>query len=164
MGKSKGGRPARYKKECAVQAVKLCRLGATNADLADFFSVVERTIERWTVRYPEFCRALKVGKDEADNRVERSLYQKATGYSHPDIHISVHQGKVIKTELIKHYPPDTTACIFWLKNRQPAAWRDRHEYTGADGGPILTADLTGKEACRLAAYFMQRDADAEELH
>ena len=37
------------------------------------------------------------------------------------------RGKVIRVETVEHYPPDTTAMIFWLKNRQPDRWRDRAE-------------------------------------
>lgn len=32
-----------------------------------------------------------------------------------------------QTPLTKHYPPDTTACIFWLKNQKPKEWHDRTE-------------------------------------
>ena len=71
--------------------------------------------------------SLKVGKDIPDQNVERSLYQRAIGYSHPDVDIRVVDGDVVQTEIVKHYPPDTTAAIFWLKNRKPKDWRDKQE-------------------------------------
>jgi len=111
----------------AEQAKKLCKLGATDQDLAEFFKVSTRTIMRWQVEFPAFCHALKVAKAEADQRVERSLYQRAVGYAHPDVHVSNYQGEVTLTPITKHYAPDTVACIFWLKNRQPELWRDKHE-------------------------------------
>ncbi len=46
------------------------------------------------------------------------------GYSHPAVHVSNYQGDITLTPITKHYPPDTVAAIFWLKNRQPAKWRD----------------------------------------
>lgn len=111
----------------AEQAKKLCKLGATDQDLAEFFGISTRTIIRWQAEHAAFCHALKVGKTEADQRVERSLYQRAVGYAHPDVHVSNYQGAVTLTPITKHYAPDTVACIFWLKNRQPELWRDKHE-------------------------------------
>jgi hypothetical protein len=141
------GRPSKFKPEFVDQARKLCLLGATDAEIADFFEVDERTIYRWKGQNEAFCQALKVGKDEADNRVERSLYQRAVGYSHPDVHVSSYMGDVTLTPIVKHYPPETVAAIFWLKNRRPEAWRDKldHEHTGKDGAalvPILNVTVT----------------------
>lgn len=134
----KKGRPTKYRPEFAEQAEKLCRLGATNIEIADFFGVAVSCVHRWCDAHPEFRDALKRGKDDADANVEQSLYRKALGYSHPDTHVSNYQGDVTITPITKHYPPDTTACIFWLKNRQPGRWRDKqeHEVSGKDGGPV----------------------------
>lgn len=122
-----GGRPPKYKDGFAKQASKLCALGATDEDLADFFEVSIRTIANWKARHDEFLQALKAGKSEADDRVERSLYQRAMGYSHDAVKIMQSDGQVIRAEYREHYPPDTTACIFWLKNRRPEQWRDKTE-------------------------------------
>ncbi len=122
--KHAGGRPAKYKAEYAEQAAKLCELGATDRDVAAFFKVQERTVYRWQIQYPEFCQALKTGKQSADERVERSLYRRALGYTHDSVHVSNYMGKVTLTPIVEHHPPDTTAAIFWIKNRKPAEWRD----------------------------------------
>jgi len=76
----------------AKQAAKLCLLGATDADLADFFEVSVRTIERWQSQHAEFCRAVKVAKEEANDRVERSLYQKAVGFQREAVKIFMPAG------------------------------------------------------------------------
>lgn len=133
-----GGRPTAYKDEFAAQAAKLCELGATDADLAEFFEVSERTINRWQVRFPEFCRSLKVGKDTADDRVERSLFHRANGYTYDAVKIFMPAGakEPAYAPYREHVPPDTTACIFWLKNRRKEQWRDRQELTGPDGKPV----------------------------
>jgi hypothetical protein len=123
MAKGKG-RPSSFKPEFVEQARKLCKLGATDRELADFFGVAESTINNWKVEHPDFLESLKRGKDEADGRVEQSLYRRALGYSHDAVHVSNWQGEVTLTPIVEHYPPDTTACIFWLKNRKPAEWRD----------------------------------------
>jgi hypothetical protein len=50
------------------------------------------------------------------------------------------KGVPIVVPFEQHYPPDTVACIFWLKNRRPDLWRDKVglEHTGPGGGPIQT--------------------------
>lgn len=125
--KPKTGRPTKYKKEFAAQAFKLCKLGAIDLDLADFFNVDKATINRWKKTHKDFCASLKDGKAYTDSRVEFSLYQRAVGFSHPEEKIFNFQGEVIRVPTTKHYPPDTTACIFWLKNRKPTQWRDKVE-------------------------------------
>lgn len=142
--KSKGGRPIRFKEEYCEQVTSLCLLGATDADLAKFFGVDERTINRWKTDHPEFGRALMGGKEGADADVGQRLYQRATGYTHDSEEIKIVEGKIVRVPIVKHYPPDTTAMIFWLKNRRPDLWRDKvlKEVTGKDGGAIETRDLT----------------------
>lgn len=134
------GRPSKFKPEFIAQAEKLCRLGATDMELADFFEVEVRTLYRWKSENEQFCQALKSGKDEADDRVERSLYARANGYEHDEVDIRVVQGGIVQTPIRKYYPPDTTAAIFWLKNRRAAEWREMKavELTGKDGGPMET--------------------------
>ena len=136
--KNKGGRPTKYKPEYEEQAYKLCLLGATDKDLADFFGVTEDCITKWKKKHPKFLLSLKEAKAFADAKVVKSLYQRATGYDHPDIHFSSYEGKVTETLYIKHFIPDVAAQIFWLKNRDKENWRDKHEHEvgGKDGKPI----------------------------
>lgn len=153
------GRPSSYREEYAKQAEKLCQLGATDDELADFFDVHRATIYRWKLEFPEFCDALKSGKDFADERVERSLYQKATGYEVTEEQavkhkVEQHVEQVEVVEVRKHIPADTTAAIFWLKNRRKGDWRDvsRSELTGPEGGPVVvTNDLTDEQLNAIAA-------------
>lgn len=118
-----GGRPTKYKKEYVEQARKLCKLGATTQELADFFNVSGFTIDQWAIVHEEFSRAIKVGKSPADDRVEQSLYHRAMGYSHPETIVKVVSGELVKVEVMKHYPPDPMALNFWLRNRRPKDWR-----------------------------------------
>jgi len=60
--------------------------------------------------------------------VVRSLFQRACGYSHPEDKIFQHEGNPVVVPTTKHYPPDATSAIFWLKNRDPANWRDKVEH------------------------------------
>ena len=135
------GRPTKYRPEYVYQATKLCALGATDRDLADFFGVAINAIWRWSTKYPEFRSALKSSKESADERVERSLYQKACGYTFDAVKIFMpaSHNEPVYAKYREHVPPDTTACIFWLKNRQPNQWRERvqQEHVGPDGGAIV---------------------------
>jgi hypothetical protein len=134
-------RPSSYQPEYAAQAEKLCKLGATDLDIANFFEVDVRTIYRWKHEHEVFCQALKRGKDVADDLVEQSLFRRATGYTHEAVKIFQYEGKSLEVPYTEHHAPDTTAAIFWLKNRRPDRWRDKREQelTGGDGGPILIA-------------------------
>lgn len=132
------GRPTDYREEFCEQAEKLCKLGATDAELADFFDVVESTINLWKTEHSEFSESIKKGKTLADANVAERLYQRALGYTHDAVKIfptggetEDEEGNKSKGPLIvpylEHYPPDTVAAIFWLKNRQPKKWRDKQE-------------------------------------
>jgi len=138
MGADKGGRPKTFRKEFVSQAKKLAELGATDMEIADFFEVSVRTLHRWKNSEPKFCHSLKAGKEEADSRVERSLFQRATGYEQESVKIFMPAGadEPVYAPFREAIPPDTTACIFWLKNRRSDEWRDRHEHTGENGGAI----------------------------
>lgn len=124
------GRPSSYKPEYAEQAIKLCRLGATDVELADFFKVDRTTIWRWSNQHEEFCNALKTGKEAADERVAHSLYHRAIGYTFDSVKIFNANGVILEAPYREHAPPDTTAAIFWLKNRRPDEWRDKQSVEG----------------------------------
>lgn len=158
---AKVGRPPIYDADLyPEQAEKLCRLGATNADLADFFKVAIRTIERWCVEHDEFCRATKRGKEHADDHVEDSLYHRARGYTFDSEKIFQHQGKIIRTTTREHLPPDTTACIFWLKNRRKEDWRDRqdHEHTAKGDLASFLAKLSDAPRALMGEPELNGDA------
>lgn len=131
-GKRSTGRPSKYQEGYAEQAEKLCKLGATDIEMAEFFGVSESTLNLWKLEHPRFSESIKAGKDIADANVASKLYHRACGYEHPDVHVSNYQGVITLTPLVKHYPPDPTSGIFWLKNRQRDKWRDRtdHEISG----------------------------------
>jgi len=150
-------RPTTYRQEYCKQAVKLCRLGATNKDLAAFFDVEVSTVADWRVKYPEFAEALKEGREHADANVAQSLYRRATGYKHLAFKIMQYEGKPVTKRYVEHYPPDTVACIFWLKNRRPDLWRDRVEHTGKDGKDLI-APADERELAKAIAFILTGQA------
>lgn len=101
--------------------------GWTDEQVAKFLGLERKTIDRWK-HDSKFMHHLKKGKEIADQVVVRSLFERAKGYSHPEDKIFCNnKGKTTIVKTIKHYPPDTLAAIFWLKNRKPDEWRDRQE-------------------------------------
>jgi hypothetical protein len=158
--KRAGGRPTAFRSGHSEQARKLCLLGATDADLADFFGVGEATFNRWKLAHPEFRESIKDGKADADANVAESLYRAAIGggvltetREQTDA-----DGKVTRSREVKQVPANVTAMIFWLKNRAPDKWRDRIEHQ-AD----LT--LTGPDGAALASLFddsMRRSRERQQ--
>lgn len=146
----KPGRPSKYKDEYAEQSRKLYLLGLTDEEVATFFEVSVQTLHNWRAEHPAFLDANARGKLVADAEVAASLYERALGYSHPEDDIRTvtlpgGQGsEIVITPTIKHYPPDTTAALKWLFNRQPDRWREKRE-EGADNNlSALLADLIEK--------------------
>lgn len=132
------GRPSAYKSAYAEMARKICLLGATDEKLGEILGVSKQTINTWKAAHPEFLDSITRGKEVADAEVAESLFHRAKGYKHPEVHVSNFQGAITLTPLIKHYPPDTPAASLWLRNRQPKLWRDKieQEISGPDGGPV----------------------------
>lgn len=139
--KHAGGRPTVYDDGYAKQVKKLCELGATDQEIADFFDVDVRTIYRWKHDHDEFCQAMAMGKSVADERVERSLYQRAIGYEQDDVKIFMpaNAPAPVYAPYRAKVAPDVAAAIFWLKNRRRDEWRDKldHEHTGKDGAALV---------------------------
>lgn len=133
-------------------AATACELGATDADLANLFDVTEKTINNWKDAHPEFLQSVKEAKSLLDQHVEQSLYRRAMGWEHDAVKIIAvangnNQGSSIEqVPYVEHYPGDTTAMIFWLKNRQPARWRDRQEieHSGKVGLEAIVAGSMDK--------------------
>ena len=158
---AKVGRPTKFDRKMLDQVEKLCMLGATDKELADFFEISEQTLNVWKQEHPEFRESLKRGKAEADANVASRLYQRALGYEHPEVHVSNYQGEVTLTPLTKHYPPDTAAAIIWLKNRQPAKWRDKVEHD-VSGKVEHTHKLSAEEVARRVAYILVNGVERVE--
>lgn len=123
MGKA--GRPTKYKPEFNEIAYKLCsKHGYTDEELADSLNVAEGTIQDWKAKYPDFLSSIKKGKAEFDDdAVQFALHKRATGFTRR-VEKTTKDGVV---DTYEEVPPDTTACIFWLKNRRKERWKDKHE-------------------------------------
>lgn len=161
--KHAGGRPTKYDpKNTPKLAYAMALAGRTDAQIADFLEVSEQTLNTWKKEHPEFLESLKAGKQEPDDMVERSLFERATGYDNKDavkIFMPANAEEPVYAPYIEHVVPDVTAQIFWLKNRRPDRWRDRQEITGRDGGPIEIHELNQEErAARIAELLAKAKA------
>lgn len=122
-------RPSKYKVEYVKIAQKMCELGATVPDIAGAFDVAESTVKLWAVKNKKFSDALRIGREPADDKVERAVYERAIGYSHPDVDIRVIDNEIVQTPITKHYPPDMRAALGWLYNRKQDKWHPNPEGT-----------------------------------
>lgn len=155
-----GGRPTKYRPEYVDQARKLCMLGATDVELADFLDIDVGTFYRWRNTHEEFCKAVTCGKDAADDRVERSYYQRAVGYEHESVKIFMPSGatKPVYAPYKEHIPADTGAGLNWLKNRRRKDWSDRQEIalSNPDGTNLTLSD---REIAQRIAFALAKGAN-----
>lgn len=134
MGESKRGRPSKFTDAIAEKLYSMAREGKTDREMARAISVSVRTLAYWKVNNPDFLQSLNENKDIANGLVEASLFQRACGYSHPETKVfyDSERGRIVEHKILKHYPPDSTAMIFWLKNREPDRWRENPEQGGGE--------------------------------
>lgn len=139
------GRPTKYKEEYNEVAYKLCLLGHTDKELADFFDISESTLNLWKLEYPEFSESVTRGKVIADAEVAKSFHKRAVGYKYdevtfekigekeevedPENDLLIKAVEYYKKKIVtKEVAPDPGAALNWLKNRQPAKWRDKQDH------------------------------------
>lgn len=157
------GRPTLYKEEYCEQVTKLCKLGATDQEIADFFDVALSTISLWKLEHLEFSEAIKSGKIKADAEVANSLFKRATGYQYREVTFEkvgakeetmevgedgiedIEQEVFKKKVVIKEVAPDVAAQNIWLKNRRGRVangaqrWADKVEtgFTNSEGEDVI---------------------------
>jgi transposase len=129
MAKRKPGRPTKYDpKKTPELAEKYAAKGYTKAEIAKTLKISISTLKDWQNQYPAFLAALKRADEIIDDSVEQKLYSRAQGYEYEEIVSELRDGEMVETKRIrKQLAPDTTAQIFWLKNRRRNQWRDRHD-------------------------------------
>ena len=146
-------------------AWSLALKGATDQELAEAFGVSKRTILRWKNEHPSFAEAYQRGKDVADAKVKKALYQRAIGYeviekeSTVDVDPKTGESKPVRVKTItKQIAPDTMAIMYWLNNRSKGEFAPRQEVTL--GGEVKTspmANLTEDELRKLARLGEEQD-------
>lgn len=102
------------------------RDGLTDEQIAKNIGISKQTFYDWKKKYTDFSDSLKNGKEVIDRQVENALLKRAIGYEYEEISEKFEGGVLTERKVTKkQVVPDTTAQIFWLKNRKPSVWRDR---------------------------------------
>jgi hypothetical protein len=132
------------------------RNGLTDEQIAKNMGISVRTLYDYKEKYPQILQSLKRGKDIVDIQVENALLKRALGYNFTEItkeRIVDYDEKTgqklgshleVTKEIVKEVQPDTTAQIFWLKNRKPDVWRDKKDIS-VDGSLTTTSNLSDEE-------------------
>ena len=100
------------------------RDGLTDEQIAEKMGIHPSTLYDYKKKYPELSESLKKGKEVIDREVENALLKRALGYEYTEV---TKEGGIVTKEVTKEVKADTTAQIFWLKNRKPKEWRDKQE-------------------------------------
>ena len=120
------------------------RDGLTDEQIAHNMGINIATLYRWKEKYCDICKSLKRGKDVVDRQVENALLKRALGYEYEEVKKKFEDGVITeRTVTKKEVVPDTTAQIFWLKNRKPDKWRDKPAYEDTSELDKLDAILKG---------------------
>lgn len=120
------------------------RDGLTDEQIAKNIGISRSTLNVWKDRYSDISDALKKGKDVIDCQVENALLRRALGYEYEEVKEKFEYGVITeRTVTKKEVVPDTTAQIFWLKNRKPDKWRDKPGYEDTSELDKLDAILKG---------------------
>jgi hypothetical protein len=138
-------RPSVYSPGMDHLVYNLRLLGATAEMIADTLSVEVNTLYTWRSVHVSFDEAWRAGGELADGEVARAMFHRAKGYSHRAEKIQFdREGNALRAEYIEHYPPDTSAGIFWLVNRRPMNWKQKQttELSGPDGQPLAPPSVT----------------------
>ena len=107
------------------------RDGLTDEQIAGNIGINTSTLYDWKNKFPKISEALKKGKEVVDIQVENALLKRALGYEFQETRVEKSDKDGTKIiQILKHIPADTTAQIFWLKNRRPDKWRDKPEIPG----------------------------------
>lgn len=133
-GKHPGGRPSKFTNEIAEKVIFLAAKGLTDSEICHVVGVAESTLNLWK-KSLEFSESLKDAKRVIDSKVQSALLSRALGYDYEEEFPTKSGAVMCKKKL----HPETVACIFWLKNRQPDQWREKVELGGAgkDGEIVI---------------------------
>lgn len=162
----KRGRKSYWKKRIKPRLEEIkgwARDGHTDKQICVALGISHETFCKYKREKAELVEALKINKAIADLTVENSLFKRANGYEYEEEieEVTFDKDKKIvsihKKKTKKQIAPDTTAQIFWLKNRKPKEWRDRQELTGKDGGPIETVVLNKEDYAKIRQKVLDED-------
>jgi len=145
--KNKGGRPTKYKEEYNDQAEKICRVGVTDKELADIFSVSAQTLNTWKSEHEGFLDSIRAGKEYFDcQSIEASLVKQAMGYTVEEEKYEEGTAGVKKTITKRYIPPNVTATAYWLNNRSRGRYKQKQEVELSGEGITFNVNYSNPNA------------------
>ena len=118
------------------------RDGLTDEQIAIKIGIRRETLYAWKKDFPNISNALKRGKEVVDRQVENALLKRALGYEYEEVKEKFENGICVERTITKkEVVADTTAQIFWLKNRKPDEWRDKPEAEQSTGGITIVNNI-----------------------
>ena len=150
---AKTGPVCKFNDTIAAKIIELAEDGHTDQQIAEIIGFHPNTLVAWRKKNWAFATAMREAKINADSLVEASLFQRAIGYTHKETKVFYNQkeDKVVEHVIEKHYPPDPSSIIFWLKNRQPDRWRDAKEIDMILEMPTPVYEVIGEDAGKSGA-------------
>ena len=126
------------KKPSNSKIIELFRINMGNkTEVSEALNVSRTALYNWIEDDSDLKEAIEAQEESNIDFTESKLFSRIEGYEHPDTHISNFQGTITVTDIIKHYPPDPTSIIFYLKTRaKHRGYVERQEITGKDGSPL----------------------------
>lgn len=129
----KPGKPTKFEPRFSEMAHNMALLGLTDTEMCKVLDITRPTFQVWRKKHPAFDEAVRSGKEVADAKVAKALFDRAVGCSVPDTVVTAYQGDITKTPMRRHFPPEVGAIALWLHNRQPQRWRkDQNEGGGSE--------------------------------
>jgi hypothetical protein len=109
--------------------------GLDDSEMAVMMGVSDGLMESWRKYYPEFNKAIEEGRALPDQEVIAALHRNAVGYEREqDVVVRGRKGAMVLTTKV-YYPGETAAQRYWLNNRQPKNWKERHDHAIGGKGP-----------------------------
>ena len=167
---AKVGRRGKYEEWLTEEGLALitgwARRGLTEEKIADKMGVSVSTLSNYKNKFPKLLEAIKNGKEVPDIKVESAMFKRACGYRTREVTYKAdNNGELVPVSAIeKDVPPDTTAQIYWLKNRRPDLWRDRWKTAenadSAGGGVVVLPEVVAEaqEAFDTAVSDAKKDS------
>lgn len=144
---TKNGRPSKYDPDVHPKlARELKGEGKTMADIAKVFEVNVDTLNEWQKAHEEFAVAIRQGREDAVDKIERALHERAAGYRHKSEKIVVVGNEVVRVPIEVQYPPDTAAARLLLTNLRAGNWKDKQSVEHS--GTLTLEQLVGESLKR----------------
>lgn len=159
---AKRGPKSKFNDKVRETILRLLKEGKTEAQIADIVGVCTKTISNWKGKHQELLHAVNESKLVADELVEISLYRRALGYTHPEEKVFLDKGEIVTHQTQKHYPPDTQAAMFWLRNRQPKRWKEKTEGDVNVNNNVSLSSLSDEQLDALLKERLEKAAQKGE--